>query len=126
MFLIFQEALSSPDAMLRCAGGEALGRLSQVIGEPAFVAQVVQMSVDSFKKGRDINIKTGHILSLGCLHRYVGGMGSGKHLHQSVSVLQELATDSTSTTGQVMLSCGAGNDIIIVHLVLIIIIQFPF
>ena len=94
--------MSSNDPMLRCAGSEALGRLSQVIGDPGYVAQVVQLSVDVIKTtGKDINSKTGHILSLGCLHRYVGGMGSGQHLQQSVNILQQLANDSASTIGQV-------------------------
>ena len=86
--------MSSPEPMLRCAAGEALGRLSQVVGEAGFVAQIVQMSVDTLKSSKDINTRTGHLLSLGCLHRYVGGMGSGQHLQITVTTLQELASDS--------------------------------
>ena len=86
--------MSSPEPMLRCAAGEALGRLSQVVGEAGFVAQIVQMSVDTLKNSKDINTRTGHLLSLGCLHRYVGGMGSGQHLQITVTTLQELTSDT--------------------------------
>lgn len=38
---------------------------------------------------------------LGCLHRYVGGMGSSQHLNTSVSILLALAQDTTSPVVQV-------------------------
>lgn len=89
------------DPMLRCAGSEALGRLSQVVGEAGFVGQIVQMAIDAIKTGKDS--KMGYILSLGCLHRYVGGMGSGQHLQLSVVTLQQLAVDTKSSIGQVIM-----------------------
>ena len=45
--------------------------------------------------------RTGHSLALGCLHCYVGGMGSGQHLNTSVSILLALAQDITSPAEQV-------------------------
>lgn len=45
--------------------------------------------------------RTGHSLALGCLHRYVGGMGSGQHLSTSISILLALAQDATSPVVQV-------------------------
>ncbi len=84
-----------------------------MIGEAGFVGQVVQMAVTAIKGNRG---KTGHTLSLGCLHRYVGGMGSGQHLKQSVNTLQGLATDTGNTIAQVHTSvvlttvyCSIGN-----------------
>ena len=53
------------------------------------------------KSARDVVTRTGHSLALGCLHRYVGGMGSGQHLSTSVSILLALAQDSTSPVVQV-------------------------
>ena len=53
------------------------------------------------KSARDVVTRTGHSLALGCLHRYVGGMGSGHHLSTSVSILLALAQDSTSPIVQV-------------------------
>jgi hypothetical protein len=53
------------------------------------------------KSARDAVTRTGHSLVLGCLHRYVGGMGSGHHLSTSISILLALAQDSTSPVVQV-------------------------
>lgn len=85
--------------MLRCAAGEALGRLSQVVGDGRFVGQIVQRSVEALKNTKDI--PTGHILALGCLHRYVGGMNSGPHLSLSVSTLQDIVKSSGGSIAQV-------------------------
>lgn len=53
------------------------------------------------KSARDVVSRTGHSLALGCLHRYVGGIGSGQHLKTSVSILLALAQDATSHEVQV-------------------------
>ena len=50
---------------------------------------------------RDVVSRTGHSLALGCLHRYVGGLGSSQHLHTSVSILLALAQDVASPQVQV-------------------------
>lgn len=60
------------------------------------------MSVDALKTKQDIAALTGHSLVLGCLHRYVGGMGSGQHLQISVSVLHNLVADTTAPVTQVI------------------------
>ena len=96
-----QSALASSEPMLRCAAGEAMGRMSQVGGDSSFVARIAQTSFDQLKTTRDAIIRTGHSLVLGCLHRYVGGMGSGQHLQMSVSILHGLARDTSSPTVQV-------------------------
>jgi hypothetical protein len=87
--------------MLRCAAGEALGRMAQVVSESKFVADTAQNSFDSLKSATDVISRTGHSLALGCLHRYVGGMGSSQHLHTSVSILLALAKDQASPQVQV-------------------------
>lgn len=56
---------------------------------------------DRLKSARDVVSRTGHSLALGCLHRYVGGIGSGQHLKTSVSILLALAQDATSHEVQV-------------------------
>lgn len=53
------------------------------------------------KSARDVVSRTGHSLALGCLHRYVGGIGSGQHLKTSVSILLALAQDGSSHEVQV-------------------------
>lgn len=87
--------------MLRCAAGEALGRMSQVGGEANLVAQIAQTSFDTLKMTKEAVSQMGHSLVLGCLHRYVGGMGSGQHLQTSVSILHSLTQDTSSPTVQV-------------------------
>lgn len=62
-------ASSSP--MLRCAAGEALGRLAQVLGDRKFVAETVQKSFETLRTSRDVVTRTGHCMILGCLHRFV-------------------------------------------------------
>ncbi|XP_012685330.1 HEAT repeat-containing protein 5B isoform X2 [Clupea harengus] len=89
-------ALDNPNPILRCAAGEALGRMAQVVGEATFIARMAQDSFDKLKSARDVVSRTGHSLALGCLHRYVGGIGSGQHLKTSVSILLALAQDGTS------------------------------
>ncbi|KAM9450231.1 HEAT repeat-containing protein 5B [Clarias gariepinus] len=89
-------ALDNPNPILRCAAGEALGRMAQVVGEATFIASMAQHSFDKLKSARDVVSRTGHSLALGCLHRYVGGIGSGQHLKTSVSILLALAQDATS------------------------------
>lgn len=89
-------ALDNPNPILRCAAGEALGRMAQVVGEATFIARMAQTSFDKLRSARDVVSRTGHSLALGCLHRYVGGIGSGQHLKTSVSILLALAQDGSS------------------------------
>jgi hypothetical protein len=94
-------ALASSDVILRCAAGEALGRLAQVVSDSKFVAVIVQGCFDKLKTARDAVSRTGHSLVLGCLHRYVGGLGSGQHITASVSILHALAQDVSSPVVQI-------------------------
>ncbi|XP_076463435.1 HEAT repeat-containing protein 5B-like isoform X2 [Babylonia areolata] len=100
-FTLIMDALGSSNPILRCAAGEALGRLAQVVGDSKFIAETAQYSFDKLKSARDVVSRTGHSLALGCLHRYVGGMGSGQHLNTSVSILLALAQDFNSPVVQV-------------------------
>ena len=91
----------SSNSILRWAAGEAVGRMAQVISDPKFTAELAQTSFDRLKSARDVASRTGHSLALGCLHRYVGGMGSSQHLNTSVSILLALAQDNSSPVVQV-------------------------
>lgn len=75
--------------------------MAQVVGDSRFTAELAQQSFDRLKSARDVATRTGHSLALGCLHRYVGGMGSSQHLNTSVSILLALAQDGTSPVVQV-------------------------
>lgn len=91
----------SSNSILRWAAGEAVGRMAQVISDPKFTAELAQTSFDRLKSARDVASRTGHSLALGCLHKYVGGMGSSQHLNTSVSILLALAQDNSSPVVQV-------------------------
>ncbi|XP_066585201.1 HEAT repeat-containing protein 5B isoform X2 [Prorops nasuta] len=93
--------LISSNSILRWAAGEAVGRMAQVISDPKFTAELAQTSFDRLKSARDVVSRTGHSLALGCLHKYVGGMGSSQHLNTSVSILLALAQDNSSPVVQV-------------------------
>ena len=41
-------ALDNPNPILRCAAGEALGRMAQVVGEATFIARMAQYSFDKY------------------------------------------------------------------------------
>ena len=124
--------------MLRCAAGEALGRMAQVVSDAKFVADTAQASFDCLKSARDVISRTGHSLALGCLHRcvshltvlqkslenhiyfvhrYVGGMGSSQHLHTSVSILLALAQDTASPEVQVWALHALVSEIIMNHVI---------
>ena len=96
-----QSALASNNAILRWAAGEAVGRMAQVISDPKFTIKMAQICFDRLTSARDVVSRTGHSLALGCLHKYVGGMGSSQHLQTSVSILLALAQDNTSPVVQV-------------------------
>ena len=98
---LVQDALANTDNILRCAAGEALGRVAQVVSDTSYLATIAQTSFEKCQKNSDAVIRTGHALALGCLHRYVGGMGSGHHLSNSVSILIALAKDPSSALVQV-------------------------
>ncbi|XP_063696087.1 HEAT repeat-containing protein 5B isoform X3 [Culicoides brevitarsis] len=93
--------LTSANPILRCAASEALGRLAQVVGDSRVTAELAQNSFNNLKSARDVVTRTGHSFALGCLHRYVGGMGSSQHLSTSVSILLALAQDGSSPVVQV-------------------------
>lgn len=65
------------------------------------LSRSVSALLHRLKSARDVVSRTGHSLALGCLHRYVGGIGSGQHLKTSVSILLALAQDATCHEVQV-------------------------
>lgn len=100
--LFLQGAVTNPDPIVRCAAGEALGRIAQAVGSPVFTSNITQKIFDQLKAARDAVSRTGYSVALGCIHRYVGGMASGHHLNSSVSILLALSKDNSSSLVQVM------------------------
>lgn len=94
---LVMDTLCHSSSMLRCAAGEALGRMAQVIGESYFIVAVAQACFEKLKNAQDITAKTGYALGLGCLHRYVGSMGAGQQMTSSVSILFGMAQQLTSS-----------------------------
>ncbi len=93
--------LGHTSPLVRCASAEAIGRLAQAVGDAQFVAGTAQFTFDKLRSCRDANNRTGYALALGCLHRYVGSLGSGQHLNTAVSIILALAQDNTCTMVQV-------------------------
>ncbi|XP_061223600.1 HEAT repeat-containing protein 5A isoform X4 [Neopsephotus bourkii] len=93
---LVMSALESNNPLLRCAAAECLARLAQVVSDTAFTAGLAQVSFDKLKSARDVVSRTGHSLALGCLYRYLGGIGSTQHLNACVGILYTLSQDSTS------------------------------
>ncbi|XP_010709961.1 HEAT repeat-containing protein 5A isoform X3 [Meleagris gallopavo] len=89
-------ALESNNPLLRCAAAESWARLAQVVSDSAFTGGLAQVSFDKLKSARDVVSRTGHALALGCLYRYLGGIGSTQHLNACVGILYTLSQDSTS------------------------------
>uniref|UniRef100_T1KZX8 HEAT repeat-containing protein 5B n=1 Tax=Tetranychus urticae TaxID=32264 RepID=T1KZX8_TETUR len=98
---VIMNLLSHHNPVIRCAAAQGLGRLCYVVGDAKFVAEVAQICFDKLKTARDALSRTGHSLALGCLHRYMGSLGSNQHLNTSISILLALSQDSTSPIVQV-------------------------
>uniref|UniRef100_A0A915D0I2 HEAT repeat-containing protein 5B n=1 Tax=Ditylenchus dipsaci TaxID=166011 RepID=A0A915D0I2_9BILA len=88
--------LNAEKPLLKCLAIETLGRIAQAVAEPQFVAGNAQYCFDKLRSIRDEKSRTGYALSLGCLHRYMGSLGSGQHLNTSVSIILALAQDNSS------------------------------
>jgi len=89
------EALSNGDDTLRCAAGEALGRMGQTVGA-GFVTEMIKYSIERIKKDANVHPRTGFSLGLGCILRYKSSMGSGsQQLKSTIEILQALTKDGT-------------------------------
>ncbi|ODM96075.1 HEAT repeat-containing protein 5B [Orchesella cincta] len=92
---------SLPSPVIRCAAAEVMGRIAQSVADPRFTSETASFCADKLKISRDVSNRTGHSLALGCLHKYLGGMDSSRHQHGSVSILLNVAQDSSSPETQV-------------------------
>lgn len=66
--------------------------------------QLSFLVINRLKSARDVVSRTGHSLALGCLYRYLGGIGSTQHLNACVGILYTLSQDSTSPDVQVLVT----------------------
>jgi hypothetical protein len=96
-----QPYLGHASSTIRCAASEVLGRIGQVVADSNFTLELTQYCSDKLKSSREVSSRTGHSLTLGCLHKYLGGMAASRHQHASVSILLNLAQDNSSPETQV-------------------------
>ena len=93
--------LGDQSDVIRCAAAECVGRLAQVVADNTFTARISQSCFDKIQLQRDPTIRMGNALTLGFVHRYVGGIGAGQHLSTSISICLALAQDMSNTSVQV-------------------------
>ncbi|CAG8436575.1 4544_t:CDS:10 [Scutellospora calospora] len=89
---LLQEAIVHPDAYLRHAASDALGRLLSVVGGNMVPTQM-QLLVDQVVINRDPDTRAGSALALGSIYSHVGGMAAGGHLKTLIGILLSLSSD---------------------------------
>lgn len=89
---LLQEAIIHPDAYLRHAASDALGRLLSVMGGNMVPTQM-QILVDQVVNNRDPDTRAGSSLALGSIYSHVGGMAAGGHLKTLIGILLSLSSD---------------------------------
>ncbi|SGY43227.1 BQ5605_C001g00003 [Microbotryum silenes-dioicae] len=89
---IIKDALLHPDAHLRAAAAESLGRLSS-LGETSFMATQIQFCVNQVVSNTDPDNRAGCALAFGEIYRHVGSLAAGPVLKTIVDVLLSLSAD---------------------------------
>ncbi|SDA02873.1 BZ3501_MvSof-1269-A2-R1_Chr11g02774 [Microbotryum saponariae] len=89
---IIKDALLHPDAHLRAAAAESLGRLSS-LGETSFMATQIQFCVNQVVSNTDPDNRAGCALAFGEVYRHVGSLAAGPVLKTIVDVLLSLSAD---------------------------------
>ncbi|KAI8372010.1 armadillo-type protein [Choanephora cucurbitarum] len=89
---ILMEVVVHPDAYLRNAASETIGRLTSIVGG-AFVATQMQTLVDLVVSNRDPDVRAGCALAIGYIYSHVGGMAAAAHLKTIVGILLSLSSD---------------------------------
>lgn len=89
---VIKDALLNPDARLRQAGAESLGRLSSV-GGSAFMAAQIQFCVSQVVSNTDPDNRAGCALAFGEIYSHVGALAAGPVLKTIVDVLLSLSAD---------------------------------
>ncbi|KAI5476389.1 Armadillo-type fold domain containing protein [Pseudohyphozyma bogoriensis] len=89
---VIKEALLHPDARLREAAAEGLGRLSS-LGGTSFMAAQIQFCVSQVVSNTDPDNRAGCALAFGEIYNHVGGLAAGPVLKTIVDVLLSLSAD---------------------------------
>jgi hypothetical protein len=91
---IVERFLSQKEEILRVAASEALARLVRVANNVSFGNSIIQFLIDRIVENREPYVRAGSCLALGTINSYVGGIASGPHLKNIISILHSLASDS--------------------------------
>ncbi|EGD78844.1 hypothetical protein PTSG_01820 [Salpingoeca rosetta] len=86
-------ALHNPDVIVRCAAGEAMGRLGQVTDDTV-ISDSLRALVDNVQSNASVEARTGNSLAIGCILRYAGGVTASQHLRITIKLLHALSEDS--------------------------------
>lgn len=89
---IIKESLLYPDALLRQAAAESLGRLSE-LGGTSFMAAQIQFCVTQVVNNTDPSNRAGCALAFGQIYSHVGSLAAGPVLKTIVDVLLSLSAD---------------------------------
>jgi len=91
---LVSSSLGQSSGVIRCAAAEVMGRISQAVGDSRFTSETAGFCADKLIFSRDVNNRTGHSLSL--LAVFTNTWESSRHQHGSVSILLNVAQDSSS------------------------------
>eukprot|EP00742_Colponemidia_sp_Colp-10_P008019 GILJ01008652.1.p1 GENE.GILJ01008652.1~~GILJ01008652.1.p1 ORF type:complete len:2092 (-),score=402.65 GILJ01008652.1:70-6057(-) len=87
------DLLAAEDPTLRSLGGEGLGLLGRLGGDPLCKALMKDFD-DMLNTSSDANLRAGIAFGIGCLHRYVSAMNMTRFLPASVAMLHKLAKET--------------------------------
>lgn len=91
---LVERFLSHKETLLRVAASEVLGRLVRVANNVSFGNSLIQSLIDRIVENREPYVRAGSCIALGTINSYVGGIASGPHLKNIISILHSLASDS--------------------------------
>jgi hypothetical protein len=93
MYTYYVNIKLSKSHIIRCATGEVLARLTQVVGDGRFVVDIdiAQICFDRLQEFSGVASRIDYLLTLDCLHCYVDDMSTRQYLNLSISILLILA-----------------------------------
>ena len=89
-----QSLLNSPSGFFRHFSAMTLGLLARAVSTNTFTGDIIKRMIDQIVNDRDPTSRSGCLLALGYIFRYVGGLNASLHLQQVLSVLQTLVNDT--------------------------------
>ena len=91
---LVEKFLGEKEALIRVAASEVMARLVRVSNNVSLGNSIIQSLIDQVVENREPYMRAGCSLALGTINSYVGGIASGPHLKNVISILHSLASDS--------------------------------